>query len=146
MIEYIVIFLLWTFCLYWIHRLVHAIPVIRNVHFDHHKFINLNGKANWDWNNLLLFNDTWISTIDLWITEIIPTILFSWITGHWWVTIFYYVWAAFIQEKIEHNPSVNLYPFLTSGNWHLSHHKNPKNNFGLFIPIWDKPRIDSRKQ
>ena len=29
--------------------------------------------------------------------------------------VFYYVWAAFIQESIEHNPNID-YPILTSGH------------------------------
>jgi sterol desaturase/sphingolipid hydroxylase (fatty acid hydroxylase superfamily) len=107
------------------------------LHLDHHAFINRNGKTNWHWNNLLLFNDTWASTLDLWITEVIPTIVFSLVTGYWFVTVLYYVWAAFLQEPLEHNPKMNMYPF-TSGQWHLIHHRNANKNFGLFIPIWDK--------
>jgi sterol desaturase/sphingolipid hydroxylase (fatty acid hydroxylase superfamily) len=75
--------------------------------------------------------------MDLWITEVVPTLIFSWITGHWWLSVFYYVWAAFIQEVIEHNPNFNIYPLLTSGQWHLVHHKQSDKNFGLFVPIWD---------
>jgi sterol desaturase/sphingolipid hydroxylase (fatty acid hydroxylase superfamily) len=78
-----------------------------------------------------------MSTLDLWITEVIPTLVFSLITGQWWISVFYYVWAAFVQEIIEHNPKVDLYPFLTSGKWHLIHHHNTSVNYGLFIPTWD---------
>jgi len=131
-------FLLWTFILYWIHRSVHKIPVVRDYHWNHHNFINAEKHPNsWQWNNLFLFNDNWPSTLDLWLTEVIPSFLFSWITGQWWIMGFYYVWAAFIQESIEHNPKINL-PFLTSGKWHLLHHKHRNKNFGLFFPLWDK--------
>jgi sterol desaturase/sphingolipid hydroxylase (fatty acid hydroxylase superfamily) len=135
--EYIVAFFAWTFCLYWIHRTGHRTPYVKTAHLDHHKFININGKTTWHWNNLFLFNDTWTSTADLWITEVIPTLIFSWITGHWWLSVFYYLWAALIQEVIEHNPKFSLYPFLTSGKWHLVHHRDPSKNFGLFTPVWD---------
>jgi sterol desaturase/sphingolipid hydroxylase (fatty acid hydroxylase superfamily) len=135
--EYIFAFLGWTFCLYWIHRIGHKTPIVKTAHLDHHKFINIHGKTKWHWNNLFLFNDTWMSTIDLWITEVIPTLIFSWITGHWWISVFYYLWAALIQEVIEHNPKVNML-LLTSGQWHLVHHTNPAKNFGLFLPVWDK--------
>jgi sterol desaturase/sphingolipid hydroxylase (fatty acid hydroxylase superfamily) len=134
--NFISIFLLWTFVLYWIHRAVHKIPMLRSWHWDHHKYINLN-HTKWHWNNLLLFNDTYKSTADLWITEVIPTVIFSWITGHWWILIFYYLWASLLQERIEHNKNFSIYPWLTSGKWHLLHHVNSKVNFGLFWPIWD---------
>jgi len=142
MIEIILHFFCWTFVLYWIHRIGHYTPIIRIFHRDHHKFISTNVKENqkpndWHWSNLLLFNDNWNSTIDLWITEVIPTLLYSAVTGQWWISVFYYVWAAFIQERIEHNPTFDIYPFLTSGQWHLVHHKNPNRNYGLFFPIWD---------
>lgn len=133
---YIFIFLLWTFCLYIIHRLAHVIPTVRWLHRAHHKYINFHS-TKWHWNNLFLFNDTWKSTADLWITEVIPTLLFSYITGAWWISVFYYLWAALLQETIEHNKKFNIYPLLTSGKWHLIHHRNPKFNFGLFLPVWD---------
>jgi len=135
-----VYFLIWTLMLYWIHRAGHTVPAFRKYHFNHHQTINKNIRTGihnkWHWNNLFLFNDNWPSTIDLWITEVIPTLIFSLVTGQWWISIFYYVWAAFIQEPIEHNPKVNL-PILTSGQWHLVHHKNANKNFGLFFSLWD---------
>lgn len=120
--------------LYWIHRLGHCVPSIRNIHMHHHRFI-LSHNTNWHWTNLFLFNDDWVSTLDLWMTEVIPTILFSLITGQWWISIFYYIWAALLQETIEHKKDFNI-PVLTSGKWHLIHHHSAK-NYGLFIPIWD---------
>lgn len=128
-------FLAWTFALYWIHRLAHIIPVVRSFHRDHHIFIR-NNPVSWHWSNLFLYNDTPKSTIDLWLTEVIPTLLIAFLLDAWWIFVFYYLWAALIQESIEHNPKVNL-PFLTSGKWHLIHHRNSSKNFGLFFPIWD---------
>jgi sterol desaturase/sphingolipid hydroxylase (fatty acid hydroxylase superfamily) len=118
------------------HRLVHVLPYAKHFHCDHHAYIIKHG-TDWHWNNLFLFNDTWKSTVDLWITEVIPTILFCLITGQWWILLFYYIWAAFIQERIEHNSKFDWYPWLTSGKWHLVHHRKPRKNFGLFIPLWD---------
>jgi lathosterol oxidase len=138
MLENIIIFISWLFCLYWIHRISHYISIIKNIHWDHHDFIQQNFNTSWHWSNLFLFNDTWKSTADLWITEVIPTWLFCYLTGYWWIFVFYYMWAAFIQESIEHNPKINLYPFLTSGKWHLQHHEIPNCNFGLITPIFDK--------
>ncbi len=131
----LVYFFTWTLLLYWIHRIAHVIPILRDIHLDHHRFV-LNNNTSWHWSNLFLFNDTWASTLDLWLSEVIPTLLFSLITGQWWISIFYYVWAAFIQETIEHNKNFNI-PILTSGKWHMIHHRSEK-NYGLFTALWDK--------
>lgn len=120
--------------LYWIHRIGHELPIVREYHMVHHRFI-LHNETNWHWSNLFLYNDNVHSTIDLWITEVIPTVIFSVITGQWWISVFYYVWAAFIQESIEHNKNFDI-PILTSGKWHLIHHRE-KVNYGLLTPVWD---------
>ena len=125
--------------IYWIHRVCHMIriPYVWEWHMDHHKQVGLNNVVGWHWNNLFLFNDTWKSTFDLWVTEILPTTIFCWVTGQWWIAISYYLYAAFVQERIEHNINFNLYPFITAGQWHMIHHSNSSKNFGLFLPIWD---------
>lgn len=130
----VIYFFLWTLMLYVIHRIGHVMPWVSKIHLHHHAYI-LSNPTGWHWSNLFLFNDTWISTLDLWITEVIPTIVFSLITGQWWISVLYYVWASFIQESIEHNSTVDL-PVLTSGKWHLIHHRSPC-NYGLFTPLWD---------
>jgi sterol desaturase/sphingolipid hydroxylase (fatty acid hydroxylase superfamily) len=134
--EYIFYFFTWTLVLYWIHRIGHKTPIVKTFHRHHHVYINQT-VTGWHWNNLFLFNDDWISTVDLWITEVIPTLVFSWVTGQWWIAVFYYVWAAFFQETLEHKRNLNL-PILTAGEWHLKHHVRPDKNFGLFFPVWDK--------
>ena len=136
MINILFYFLLWTFILYWIHRAAHIVPFLKRYHKDHHIVIK-NTKTKWHINNLLMYNDTKNSTIHLWLTEVIPSFIISYITGQWWIIIFYYVWAAFLQENLEHNKELNL-PILTAGKWHLKHHQNNKKNFGLFISLWDK--------
>jgi len=125
-----------------------VIPSLNKIHVDHHTYV-IKNEVKWHWSNLLLYNDTWLSTVDLWITEVIPTIVMSIFVG-WWLLIAYYLWAAFVQERIEHNEKINLYPF-TSGRWHMIHHKNAKYNYGIFIPLWDiifkteRPLNDSSK-
>ena len=76
----ILTFLLWTLLLYIIHRVIHVhgrrwFPVSFKAHSDHHKYINTTGGTQWHWNNCFLFNDTWLSTLDLWITEVVPTLM-----------------------------------------------------------------------
>jgi len=137
-LEPIVYFFAWTLVLYWIHRLCHGLDFLRRIHLDHHGFINSNGngKSRWEINNCVLYNDSKHSTIDLWLTEVIPTVAFSAVTGQWWICIFYYVWAAFFQEIFEHRRGFDLF-LLTPGEWHLQHHRNCKVNYSLFFPVWD---------
>lgn len=130
----VVYFLLWTLTLYWIHRVAHIAPLLKKYHMSHHSYI-LQNDVSWHWSNLFLYNDNRKSTIDLWMTEVIPTLIFSFLSGQYWISLLYYIWAAFIQETIEHNKNFNL-PLLTSGKWHLIHHRS-NSNYGLFIPLWD---------
>lgn len=130
----------WLLMLYLIHRAAHKILWLKRFHLDHHatiaKAMKEGGIQGWHWNNLFLYNDTRESTIDLWLTEVIPTAIFSLAVGHWWFFLLYYVWAAFFQETLEHKSNLNI-PGLTAGEWHLLHHKYPTTNFSLFIPLWD---------
>jgi len=137
--KYILLFLLWSFMIYWIHRLIHRyyIPYVYEWHMDHHKQVNQNKIVGLHWTNLFFFTDTWKSTFDLWITEIIPTITFCYMFDCWWLLGLYWIWAAFFQENLEHNKNINWYPWLTSGKHHLVHHTSSRFNYGLFIPIWD---------
>lgn len=128
-------FLAWTFTLYWIHRIGHRSKWLMQFHGDHHRYA-LKNHIKWHWSNFFFFTDTRKSSIDLWLTEVIPTMIFSYVTGAWWIFLFYYIWAAFLQEILEHNKNVNI-PFWSSGMWHMEHHHNPNVNFGLFFPIWD---------
>ena len=138
---YIMYFIEWLLVLYCIHRIAHKSSFLMKFHGDHHRHINKcirnNETMRWHWNNLFLINDNVRSTIDLWLTEVLPTLIFSALTQQWWIFCFYYVWAAILQEKLEHNSAINLYPFLTFGSWHLLHHRNPNKNFCLLFPIWD---------
>jgi sterol desaturase/sphingolipid hydroxylase (fatty acid hydroxylase superfamily) len=132
----LVYFFSWTFLLYWIHRIVHKVSHVKKWHWDHHSYIIRNGDLKWEWPNLFLYNDTWKSTIDLYVTEVIPTLIFSWLTGQLWIFVFYYVWASTFQVVLEHKRGLDL-PVFTSGEWHLIHHRHPNKNYGLFFPIWD---------
>jgi sterol desaturase/sphingolipid hydroxylase (fatty acid hydroxylase superfamily) len=135
--NYIFEFLLWTFCLYWLHRLAHVVPVFKHIHKDHHRCITRGTHlGRWHYNNLWLFSDTWLSTLDVWVNEVLPTVIIAYLLNAWWLCVLYYLWAALLQEPLEHNKKLNLYPF-TAGKWHLVHHSHPRYNFGLFFPIWD---------
>ena len=136
--EYISYFILWTFVIYWSHRIFHIIPILEKIHWCHHNYVTTGtGSTGWNCKHMFLWVDNLDGTIDQWLMEVIPTIIFSWATGQWWMCVFYWAWTAFIQERIEHNSKVNLMPFITSGKWHLVHHQDSTKNFGVFFPIWD---------
>jgi sterol desaturase/sphingolipid hydroxylase (fatty acid hydroxylase superfamily) len=132
---FIIEFLIWTLMLYWVHRISHIKIRFNKLHCSHHQFVALN-QPKWHWSNIFFYMDNPKSAIDVWITEVIPTIIFCWIINSWWLIIFYWIWAAFLQERYEHKTNLDLILF-TSGKWHMIHHCNPKRNFGLFIPLWD---------
>ena len=132
---YVVYFFLWTLLLYWMHRLCHIIPYLKEIHWHHHKYVT-DQQPKWMWQNIFLFSDDWMSTLDIIVTEIIPTLVFCYFTGQWWIFVWYYIWTAFIQEWIEHNPKIDVWP-LSAGQTHLVHHKNWRRNYSLFFPIWD---------
>lgn len=133
---FIFYFLSWTLLIYTLHRLVHQIPALSYFHREHHRFVREN-EITWHWSNIFLWNDNFKSTIDYWTTEVLPTLIFSVLTEQYWIMIFFYIYAAFIQERLEHNNNFNLYPFYTSGKWHVLHHTRYPCNFGIITPFWD---------
>jgi sterol desaturase/sphingolipid hydroxylase (fatty acid hydroxylase superfamily) len=129
--------IVWSLLLYLCHRLAHIVPFLWKYHQDHHLQIYKQTNKGHHWSNYFLFFDTWRSTIDQWLIEIIPTILLCLVFQDFTVFIIYYVWAVCIQERVEHNYRFDVYPFLTSGKWHLVHHSEYTKNFGVFTPVWD---------
>jgi len=132
---YPIMFFIWTCLLYWVHRICHVTPYLKDIHWQHHQYV-LGGQPQWMWQNIFLWSDDWGSTADLWVTEVIPTLAFCAVTGHWWIFVWYWIWTGFIQEWVEHNPKFDIWPF-SAGKTHLVHHKYWKNNYSLFFPIWD---------
>lgn len=133
--EYVLYFFAWTFVLYWTHRICHLLPFAKDIHWQHHKYVDAQ-QPGWMWQNMFLWSDDWGSTADLWLTEVVPTLIFCYFTGQWWIFGIYYVWTAFIQEFVEHNPKFD-FPLLSAGKCHLNHHTDWKCNYSLFFPIWD---------
>jgi sterol desaturase/sphingolipid hydroxylase (fatty acid hydroxylase superfamily) len=135
-IEFLLFFILWNFMIYCNHRLAHILPFYY-LHDEHHRLVKTNSESGPNWKNYFLYLDNLKVTLDNWIIEVIPTLIFSYITGYWIFSVFHYIWTAFLQEHLEHNPKLNLYPF-TFGKWHMMHHSNYNCNYGLLIPIWDR--------
>lgn len=129
--------MIWTFILWFMHVLGHKVPFFMYYHSDHHYQVYMKRSGKWKPTFLLTYIDSYKSTVDAWLTEYIPTIIFCYITGAWWIAILYYLWAVTFNELLEHNDKIDLYPFDTSGKWHLVHHEHPNKNYGLVTPIWD---------
>ena len=129
-------FTLWTLMLYGMHRLAHIAPLLKQYHLEHHRYVT-EENTGWNWRNLFLYIDNFETTADQWLLEVIPTLIFSAITGQWWIAVFYYFWASIFQEIVEHNPKFDLFPILTSGKWHLQHHIDSSKNYGVLTFIWD---------
>ena len=134
---HILYFFFWTLVIYVMHILAHKIPFLMYFHADHHIQIYRNNYGKWKWSNLFIWIDTWKTTGDQWLTEVIPTFIFAWITGAWWIFIAYWIWSATFQELIEHNTSIDFYPLEVSGKWHMVHHTYPNKNYGIIHPFWD---------
>ena len=131
---FVIYFILWTFVLYWLHRFFHNVPILKEMHMVHHMHVTLGtGSSGWNWKHMFLWIDDWKGTVDQWLIEIVPTIIFCWLLDQWWLLAFYWFWAAFVQERIEHNINFNIFPLLTSGAWHLKHHRNCNVNYGVFF-------------
>lgn len=128
-------FLLWELILYWMHRISHKWHPFKKYHWAHHKAVN-NLEIKWFWQMIFLYQEDWDSTVDLILTELLPTLVFCLITGQWWIMIFWYLWTAFIQEHIQHNPRISSLP-LMAGKPHLVHHGDARYNYSVFSPTWD---------
>jgi len=135
-LEYIVTFTAWTLYLYTVHRLAHITPIVKDIHRRHHLFA-LTNNTSWHWNNLFFYNDNLEGTLDFWITEVIPNLVFCYILNAWWIFIMFWIYSGILQENIEHNKNIS-FPFFTAGQWHLLHHRKYNKNFGIYTPIWDK--------
>jgi len=134
-LTYIAIFLAWVLVLYCAHRICHVIPFLKKIHLYHHDFINTS-QPQWDWKNIFLWTNDFGETMDLWVTEGIPTLAFCTVTGHWWIFVWWWIWAGLIEQFIEHNPKFDV-PFLSAGKHHLQHHKYYNVNYSTFFPLWD---------
>lgn len=119
------------------HRAFHTVPFLWYLHKSHHDEVNADYGNRPQWTAILLWTDSWKTTIDLWLIEYIPTAFYCWIFGCWWIAVMYYFWVAFVQDFIDHNPRFNLYPLLSSGKYHMQHHKNYKINYATMFPWSD---------
>lgn len=134
---FIVYFLLWTLLLYWMHRAVHVLPYLKDIHKEHHRYVVRSKEYGIALKHLLLIHKSKDYTIDLWITEVIPTIVFSLLTGQIWILVVYYIWAALLQTTVKYDTNFDVFP-ITWGNWTLLHYRYNTKNFGSVFSLWDR--------
>ena len=131
-------FLIWTLVIYWTHKAAHSFEWLWQFHQAHHE-VEYNGELEFSWWNLVGWFNDWRSTLDQWITEVIPTGVFILIFPDAWpIAIFYYIDGFVLAEGLtDHNPRIDV-PGLSMGRYHLLHHKNPNVNYDLYFRIWDR--------
>lgn len=156
--DFIFCFLLWTLISYALHRLAHTKsrynPLFK-IHLAHHKAEygkEENYKFKWPgWRSFVLWFDDLKSSLDVWITLILPAVLVSLLfpTTHFAVLIFVYFYEVFLSEhNLDHNPEITGFVtrVLAIGQYHLTHHHYPKYNYGLYLTIWDIVFVTTRQK
>ena len=133
---FVLYFFLWTLLLYVVHRLAHALPYIKKIHSEHHRYVMRNRDWGIKWQDLYLSRGANKVTLDLWFTEVIPTLLFCAVTGHWWIFGAYYFWSAFYEKATKYNRDVDVF-LVTWGMWTLTHYRRNTLNFGGIFSLWD---------
>lgn len=129
-------FLGWTFIAYWTHRAAHAFDFLWKFHREHHVVV-YEGKFEFSWWNLVGWVNDWKSTLDDWLTEIIPLGLYIWIfPAAWPVVIYYYIDSSLSEGILDHNPRIDV-PGLAMGRYHLAHHDDMRVNFDNYTRLWD---------
>lgn len=155
-LDYVFCFLLWTLASYALHRLAHVKspynPLFK-IHLAHHK-AEYGKEKNYDfkwpgWRSFVLWFGDLQSTLDVWITLIIPAIVVSilFTQTHFTVLIGVYLYEVFLSEhNLDHNPEITgpITRVLAIGQYHLTHHHYPKYNYGLYLTLWDIVFITTR--
>lgn len=146
---YIFSFLLWSLFSYSIHRAAHIKskynPLFK-IHLAHHKAQygkEKDYRFKWPgWKAYFLWFDDLASSLDVWITLILPAILVSLVfpQSHFTVLALVYLYEVFLSEhNLDHNPEIDgpITHILAVGQFHLTHHHYPKYNYGLYLTLWD---------
>ena len=143
------VLLLWTFIIYWMHRLAH-IHHPRNplwqLHRAHHAIGYLSAPSQSTWprfGQFLLWLGSWRASLDVIVSMTIPAIVIAIIIPRYGVPllIFHYFYELFCSEyALDHNPNIQggITRVFAWGDFHLLHHMTPRNNFCLIITLWDR--------
>ena len=151
---FISLFLLWTLLIYLMHRLAHVkskFNFLYKLHVAHHK-VNYWNEANrtFKWYYIFFYFGSWQATFDVFFILTLPAICISLLFPQpgIYLLVFHYLYEVFLSEgTLDHNPSIkgNLTKYFAWGQYHLTHHKTWKYNYGLIITFWDRV-FETRKQ
>ena len=143
-------FLLWTFCEYWMHRLMHVSSpynILYRMHRSHHltPYAVLTDKK-YRWPKLsyfIFFFDNIHETLEIIVGETIPALCIYYCDPECGILLlaFHYVYEILATDSLlEHNPDISLHSvikYCAVGQFHLEHHRLPSYNYGFTITLWD---------
>jgi len=127
------------------HRLAHSkhrLNFIHRIHLYHHKINYLDGGApKFKW-HFLFFYFGFYETIDIVLILTLPAIFVYLLyptTGVYLLIFHYFYEVLFSEGVLDHNPKITgkITRFFAWGEYHLTHHRYWKYNFGLLITFWD---------
>lgn len=137
-------FLVWTLCIYWLHRLGHfarSWNPLYHIHSAHHN-IEYRETVRFHPSQLLFWQGSWKCTADVLITMTLPLVCITVAFPEYGVVLLvvHYVYETFFSESVlDHNPKLcGVYTLVFAwGTYHLEHHARPYRHFGLMITLWD---------
>ena len=132
-VQWLLAFILWDFCFYWLHRLHHAIPFLWNVHVVHHQGEHFSLSLG--------VRNSWYSSLTS-LPFFIPLAILGFPVEQFAVVGSLHYFVQFYNHNRLIKKSGVLEYFMVTPAHHIVHHgKNPeyidKNCSGTFI-IWDK--------
>ncbi len=140
-------FLLWTFCIYWLHRLSH-IHHKRNplwkIHQAHHriKYFQLRPYEPPSLGSYFFWLGDFKTSFDVFLVMTVPLLIISYFFPQYGIglLIFHYFYEVFGSEAVlDHNPRIEgkITHYFAWGSYHLYHHVDLKKNYGLMTTFWD---------
>lgn len=137
--------LAWTGMAYGIHRIAH-LPgpwnLLNRLHRAHHHPDYLKARRRLRWHHFLLCFGSLEETLDGWITLTLPALLLGCLApSHAPMLLgFHYLYEIFLSDdRLDHNPSLQgpLTRWFAWGEYHLAHHRQPTQHYGLILTCWD---------
>ncbi len=145
-IKLLIVFLVWTFITYWLHRLAHVknkFNILYRFHAAHHEVNYFKGGEKFSIAYLLFYFGDIRVTADVLLTITLPLIVLTIFYPSQGLVLlaFHYLHEVFLSERLlDHNPKINgnITNYFAWGSYHLEHHRNLKHNYSAFITLWDK--------
>jgi len=138
-------FLIWTFAIYWLHRLAHVRAKwnpLYPIHQAHHRQKYDGTETDIKPGHFIfMFGDIKV-TWDVLLTQTLPLLIITCFLPQQGLVLlaFHYIYEVFLSEGIlDHNPRLvgNITRYFAWGRFHLTHHHQPVKNYSLMITLWD---------